>query len=165
MDKPDAGRPIAIANLRQRARAALGNDFLSLELTMALPTAWPPKDSAVEFLAYQSDPLPTGISAYRIRGPIRRITLALPDGPDRVEVLAGETVLGTERNRAEAPHPSDLDKSEQALLDILAGVRGAEAGAKEMGAYLDWLRFHPIIGNDVRGRHREFFAWMDAHRK
>ena len=148
------------AELGERAQTALPRNEIGLRLSPLLPAAWPPASAAVEWLAYRSEPLPTGVIAYKWSGPVSKVTLALSGGEPHAETISDGAALG--REGEESASMPDLGPAQQALLDVVLGRRAPDSARAELAAYARWAATHPAMGADLRRRKPEFFRWLDA---
>jgi hypothetical protein len=159
----DSRPKLSARDLSSRARLALQPEGGSiLMLSPALPTSWPTTSAVLEWFAYKSQPLPTGVIASAVSGPVWKVTLTLPDGEPRVERPRDATV---ENVRAEAAlSVPDLAAAEQALVDVVSGVRTAEDARADLSVYGDWADAFPVMGDDLRRRKPELFQWIEEGR-
>jgi hypothetical protein len=148
---------VVAGELRGRARIAVG---LSVQLSLALPIAWPTSSEGVMVLAYPSETLPTGMHRTRLRSPSHRIVFAPINADPRIEPLGESTVLGTQDDTAEPVDPALVERAEQAIVDIVAGCRTAEQATNDIRPYLRWLDEEPVIAQDLVRRNRNFIAWL-----
>jgi len=150
----------SVADLSARAAAALPRSGLGLQLTPALPVAWPPQSPDIEWFAYERTPLPTGVVAYQVSGPSYRVSVTLPDGKPEVTAVPDGKELGRENDRRSgAPK---LEAAEQALVDVVLGHRAADSARNELAPYAHWAAASSTIGADLRRRKPAFFHWLDA---
>ncbi|MBA3452927.1 MAG: hypothetical protein H0T42_07540 [Deltaproteobacteria bacterium] len=161
---PEAGvteradcKHVVAGELRGRAQVAVG---LSVQLTLALPIAWPTSSEGVMFLAYPSETLPTGMQRTRLRSPSHRIVFAPVNAAPRIEPLGTSTVLGTQDDMAEPVDPALVDRAEQAIVDVVGGCRTAEQATTDVQAYMKWLDHEPVISQDLVQRNRSFIGWL-----
>lgn len=154
--------PVTADTLRARAQNAVG---LSMQLTPALPVAWPAVREGVMFLAYPSEILPTENQRTRLRSPTHRIVFAPGNGEPRIERLDSGRVLGTQDDTAEPIAAALVGRAEQAIVDIVSGCRTVDQAATELGPYLQWLDEQPIIAQDLGGRIGGFIAWLRTVRR
>jgi hypothetical protein len=158
----EAESPVpSVADLSRRVRAALPQAGVGLRLSPALPAAWPPRGSELEWFTYQRTPLPTGVVAYEVNGPIHKVSLLLPEGEVRVEVLQDGKDLGREDDRPLASH-LDLSSAEHALVEVVLGRRAPDDARADLAAYAKWTAASPVVGADLRRRKAAFFRWLDA---
>jgi hypothetical protein len=150
----------SLDSLALRAQAALVEANLDLVLSPVLPAAWPPEDPAVEYFAYASMPLPSGVIAYRISGPKAKVAVGLSDGSAIISPL--EDGMGSGRQDGMGPGAQDLAKAQAALLEVVAGRRTPQAAKADLRAYLKWSHREAVMGADARKRKPGFFAWLEA---
>lgn len=155
-ERPDC-KHVAAGELRGRARIAVG---YSVQLTLALPIAWPASNEGVMFLAYPSETLPTGMQRTRLRSPSHRIVFSPMNAEPRIEPLGISTVLGTQDDTAEPVDPALVERAEQAMVDIVSGCRTAEQATTDVQPYLQWLDREPVIALDLDHRSRTFIGWL-----
>ena len=155
-EPPDC-KHVAAGELRGRAQIAVG---YSVQLSMALPVAWPTSNEGVMFLAYPSETLPTGMQRTRLRSPSHRIVFSPMNGEPRVESLGTSTVIGTQDEMAERVDPALVARAEQAMVDIVSGCRTAEQATTDIRPYLQWLDHEPVIAQDLDHRSRTFIGWL-----
>jgi hypothetical protein len=108
-------------------------------------------------LAYQVEPLPTGVESFTVKGPAHRVTVRLPSGTPDVSAISDGKPLGDDRRTGAGSPPA-----EQALVDVVSGARSAESARAELSSYVGWAAHEGAIGDDVRRRHAAFFAWLGA---
>lgn len=159
---PSAASAPSAPEITERARAALAKAGLDLRLSPALPAHWPPRPgdtAALEWFAYQSRALPTGVIAYQVSGPVTKITIALPAAEPRLENISGGDAQGKETEHR--PSGQAVNQAEQVLLDVLSGKRTASSAHGELAAYVQWAKSSSVIGPDLLRRKPEFFAWLD----
>ena len=152
------------AELSSKARDALSRDGFAAQLSPMFPADWPPsKDSAaLEWFAYESQPLPTGVVAYQVKGPVSKVSLSLGGtGCPHVEQIAVATATGSYSPRPGAGKP-DLAAAEQALIEALQGHRTPESARASLSAYSKWADATPVIGADMRKRKAAFFRWLES---
>lgn len=147
-------------SLLQRAHAALAGESFDLILSPVLPAAWPPQGPAVEFFAYASMPLPSGVVSYRITGPKFRLILPLPEGKPVLTAVEDGKASGTEYDRGLGAE--GMGNAQEALLEVVAGRRDPEAAKADLRAYVNWSRHGAVMGADARKRKGAFFAWLEA---
>jgi len=148
---------VLAGELRGRAQIAVG---YSVQLTLALPIAWPTSNEGVMFLAYPSETLPTGMQRTRVRSPSHRIVFSLLNAEPRVELLGTSTILGTQDDSAEPVDPVLVERAEQAMVDIVFGCRTAEQATMDIRPYLQWLDHEPVIAQDLDHRSGTFIGWL-----
>lgn len=148
---------VVAGDLRGRAQVAVG---YSVQLTLALPIAWPTSNEGVMFLAYPSEALPTGMQRTRLSSPSHRIVFSPMNAEPRVELLGTSTVLGTQDDSAEPVDPALVERAEQAMLDIVSGCRTAEQATPDIRPYLQWLDHEPVIAQDLDHRSGTFIGWL-----
>jgi hypothetical protein len=154
---PEPALP-SIAELSRRAAAALPDAGFGLQLTPPLPASWPAVNAELEWFAYRSTALPTGVAAYELEGPIHRVSLKVPDGEPRVSSVADGRALGR-FTRASEPK---LDAAAQVLLEVELGRRTADSARSALADYSQWAKARGPVGVDVRARKSEFFAWLEG---
>lgn len=154
---PLSSLPTAEA-LSERASSALANGGMGLSLTPALPAAWPPAGPDLVYFAYASEPLPSGVVAFKLTGPKAKVSFKLPDGVPIVEAMA----IGETSGREAGSGIPDMRNAEQALLEVIAGNREPEQAKPDLSPYVKWSLRSAVMGADARKRHAEFFAWLDA---
>ena len=151
--------------LRREAQAALGRAALGATMSPLFPTEWPPTSGGSVFYVYRREPLPTGTVQYRVRGPSERVVFAGPDAAAQVEPMPASD-LGTEAHM-EAP-PSglreDLERAQQALVDVIGGARTPGDARHDLAAYRTWLDQSPLVRKDLQSRSAAFVSWLDADR-
>lgn len=157
----DSSVPLAAA-LSRRAAASLPHAGLGLRLSPPLPAAWPPQSPQLEWFAYRSTALPTGVIAYQLDGPVHKVSLRLPDGEPRAAAVADGKELGRETDNGSAA--PDLGAAEQALVEVVLGRRAPDSARADLAAYSGWASASSQIGADLRRRKPEFFRWLDAAR-
>lgn len=150
----------SLDSLTSRARGALAKPGFNLVLSPMLPAAWPPASPAVEFFAYESMPLPSGVVSYRLTGPKFKLALTLPDGPPVLSPLENGQAAGTGYDRW--PGAEDMRKAQEALLEVVAGRRDPEAAKADLRAYQKWSQFETVMGADARKRMPGFFGWLES---
>jgi hypothetical protein len=150
----------SIAEISARVVAALPPEARNLELTPALPVNWPPRAPELEWLLYENTPLPTGMIAYTVKGPTFSVLLVLPNGRPQVTARPGAKDLG--RKAAGRASAADVAAAEQALLEVVLGLRSAESARSELATYSHWAAPTSPIGSDLRRLKPEFFAWLDS---
>jgi hypothetical protein len=148
---------VTAGELRGRAQLAVG---YSVQLSLALPVAWPTANEGVMFLAYPSETLPTGMQRTRLRSPSHRIVFSPASAEPRVEPLGTTTVLGTQDEMAEPVDPALVARAEQAMVDIVSGCRTAEQATTDIQPYLQWLDHEPVIARDLDHRSGTFMGWL-----
>ena len=144
------------SELSRRAIDAVAARGIGFRLSPLLPAAWPPH-AELECLAYQVEPLPTGVESFTVKGPAHRVTVRLPSGTAEVSPVSDGKPLGTDRETGACGQPA-----EQALVDVVAGTRSAESARAELSSYVAWAARQGAIGDDVRRRYAAFFAWLAA---
>jgi hypothetical protein len=149
----------SVADLSRRVLAALPHGGLDLQISPALPAAWPPRRSELEWFTYESTPLPTGIIAYEVNGPIHKVSLLLPEGQVRVEAIKDGKDLGREYDMGFAPN---LEAAQHALVEVVLGRRTPDDARAELAVYAKWTATSPVVGADLRRRKAAFFLWLDA---
>jgi hypothetical protein len=154
-------KPVAAGELRGRAQVAVG---ASVQLSLALPSAWPSSTEGVMFLAYPSETLPTEMHRTRLRSPSHRIVFSPANAEPRVEPLGTSTVLGTQDDTVEPVDPALVARAEQAIVDIVSGCRTAEQAITDIRPYLEWLDHEPVIAQDLDKRSRNFMGWLRTQR-
>jgi hypothetical protein len=160
MEKPTMG-PSA-KNLATLALKAGSPSGFGISLAPVLPSAWPPRDKFLVWLAYRTEPLPTGAIASRILGPVSQVQIELPEGSPTVLQFDSIPSLGRDRDAGPAP---EMTIAEQALVDVITGRRDAESARGELASYLAWVKAKPVIGADMRKRFPEFFTWLEADKQ
>lgn len=156
-----SSRVPSVAELSAIARKAASPTGFGIEISLLLPSAWPPVDGQIGWYAYKSEALPTGAIAYRIHGPTSRISMRLPDGPAHVQPISDDQVQGRDRSSQKRP---EMGPAEQVLLDVVMGRRSPDSARADLAPYLAWAAAAPVIGPDVRKRCPEFFAWLPEGR-
>jgi hypothetical protein len=151
------------AELSSRARDALSRDGFSAQLSPMFPAVWPPAgDSAVlEWFAYESQPLPSGVIAYQVKGPVSKVSVRLGGTGFRVEPIDRPTAADSYSPRPGADRP-DMTAAEQALIEVLQGHRTPESARASLSAYSKWADATPVIGADMRQRKAAFFRWLES---
>lgn len=158
----DTRPTLSATDLSTQARGALEPAEFVLLLSPALPSSWPPPSASLEWFAYRNEPLATGVIAYAVSGPVSKVTLGLPAGQPRVEQIRDATVK-SDQAQAVLPIPN-FATGEQALLDVLTGLRTPEAARAELSVYAEWVDAYPVVGDDLRRRKPEFFRWLEEGR-
>lgn len=148
---------VTAGELRGRAQIAVG---YSVQLTLALPIAWPTSNEGVMFLAYPSETLPTGMQRSRLRSPSHRIVFSPMSAEPRVEQLGTSIVLGTQDDTADRVDPALVERAEQAMVDVVSGCRTADQATTDIQPYLQWLDREPVIAQDLGHRSRPFIGWL-----
>jgi hypothetical protein len=150
------------AVLRLKALELLRKDDPAARLAPLLPDRWPDPRGA-RFYAYHIAPLPTGVVAYAVSGPVARIDFARPDAAPALEHLKPARKLGREddplASGAEVT-PQALAVAEQALLEVIAGCQRPEGAPAQLEPYRAWLAAHPRIAEDLGKREPAFLAWI-----
>lgn len=157
MTKPSAPAFPSAPELARRVVAALSARGLGFRLSPVLPVDWPPQRAELEWLAYDVEPLPTGIVSYALKGPVYRVTVGLPGSAPEVSAVTNGKPLGVDSRIGVSAAPA-----EQALVDVIAGARSAESARAELSSYGAWASAEGAVGEDVRRRHAAFFAWLGA---
>jgi len=147
--------PVDARTLRTLARQAL--DALET-LTPVLPGSWPRPEGAA-YYAYHAEPLPTGVVAYAVRGPLARIAFPALEGTPRVERLRARA-LGREDRPPSRVEPADLEAAEQVILHLVAGCVTPAEAAPKLGPYRAWLAEHPRIAASLERREPAFVRWL-----
>lgn len=160
-EHPDCTRVVA-GELRGRAQIAVG---YSVQLTLALPIAWPTPNEGVMFLAYPSETLPTGMQRTRLRSPSHRIVFSPMNAELRVEPLGTSTILGIQDDTADPVDPARVARAEQAMVDIVYGCRAANQATTDIRPYLQWLDHEPVIAQDLDHRSAPFIGWLRASQR
>jgi len=150
------------AELSSQAREAFSRDAFAAQLSPMFPAVWPPAgDSAVlEWFAYESQPLPSGIIAYQVKGPVSKVSVSLGGTGFRVEPIDRPTATDSYSPRPGAGRP-DMAAAEQALIEVLQGHRTPESARASLSAYSKWADATPVIGADMRKRKAAFFRWLE----
>jgi hypothetical protein len=156
---PDSSVPSA-ADLSRRAAAALPEGGLGLRLSPPLPAAWPPGLPQLEWFAYRSTALPTGVIAYKVEGPVHKVSLTLPEGQPRAAAVSDGKELGREAGSGTAV--PELGSAEQALVEVVLGRRAPDSARADLAPYSQWATASSLVGADLRRRKPEFFGWLDA---
>jgi hypothetical protein len=170
-DRPPPNQEVSVAakpepsaaELASKARDALSRDGFAAQLSPMFPAAWPPSgDSArLEWFAYESQPLPTGVVAYQVKGPVSKVSLALGGSGPRVEPISEATATGSYTPKVGAGRP-DMAAAEQALIEVLLGHRSPESARASLSAFSKWADATPVIGVDMRKRKAAFFRWLES---
>lgn len=150
--------------MRQSARGALQGRDGDLLLTPGFPDPWPPRgdrDAGLIFLAYESEPLPTGEKSSRIVSPSGEVHVAA-DPPYAASLAAlAPYELGIERRRSSQPI-EELDEACDRLVGLLRGEPDRSAAARVRRAYGTWLEEHPLLAGVVAERFPAFAAWVQG---
>ncbi|MBN9685946.1 MULTISPECIES: hypothetical protein [unclassified Corallococcus] len=147
----------------EQAREELGPGMAGAELAPVLPSHWPPKGGGLEYFVCRSESLPTGLVKSEVRGPTERIHFATPGATPRVESFGNVAVLGVEDTTAREslnPPQNQIERAEQALLDVVAGCRSLEAARGDLEGYLEWVAQNPLQGRDLERRGDRLFSWL-----
>jgi hypothetical protein len=147
--------------LKEEARAALGAEAFRADLAPALPTQWPPPGGGIVFYVYRAESLPTGRVRYEVRGPSQRIVFADPAAAPVVESIT-PVLLGEEDQQRAWPagFNAQLERAEEALVDIVAGRRTAEDGRPALQAYATWMAHSALVAHDLHCYAASFLAWL-----
>ena len=164
-DRKENCEPIMSKNvqeLKKEALAALGADAFRADLAPALPTQWPPPGGGIVFYVYRTESLPTGRRRLSVSGPSQRIVFASPDAGPAVESIQPVPVLGEEEQQRAWPRDfsAELERAEQALIDMVAGRRGPDDQRPALQAYATWLEHSPLMANDLERRAAPFLGWL-----
>jgi predicted small lipoprotein YifL len=151
------------AELSSQAQKAFSRDAFAAQLSPMFPAVWPPAgDSAVlEWFAYESQPLPSGIIAYQVKGPVSKVSFILGGTGFRVEPIDKPTATGSDSPGPGSGRP-DMASAEQALVEVLLGHRAPESARASLSAYSKWADATPVIGADMRKRKAAFFRWLES---
>lgn len=155
--------PKTAAELREAARSALGSGVVWADFAPLLPTRWPAAGGGIVYWIYHSEALPSGMVRYKVRGPTEEISFPSLSAPPAVRRIGPGKVLGTEDPvERSAADESRLLEAEQAVVELVAGCRDADAARAGLKAYADWLRLHPFVSKDLETRAPTFLAWLKA---
>jgi hypothetical protein len=175
---PDASVPAAPPSasclsepqVEERAREALrepgplsANPYTG-PLSLPLPVAWPPtQEPAVRLYAFRSEPLPTGVIAYRSWSPHAVVTVPLRGGTPKHQQLKPR-VLGREDDRPASEPGASVERATEVLLQALCRAEvplGPEAETLRAG-YRAWADSRPLAARELRTHAPAFFTWLDA---
>lgn len=168
---PPAPACLSAAQVEERAREVLREPgplftqpYLG-PLSPPLPVSWPPSgEPAVRLYAFRSEPLPTGIIAYREWSPHAAAQVALRgDAPPKRQKLKSRQ-LGRRENPLEKQTHASMEQATTVLLQSLCRATvptGAEAETLRAG-YRAWLDAQPLIARELRTHTPTFFQWLDA---
>jgi hypothetical protein len=169
---PPAPACLSAAQVEERARDVLREPGLLSAahpylgpLSPPLPTAWPPSgEPVVRLYAFRSEPLPTGIIAYRDWSPHAAAQIALRgDAPPKLQPLKPRR-LGRREDSVEKQAPASIEQATTVLLQSLCRSSlptGAEAETLRSG-YRAWLDAQPLIARELRTHAPSFFTWLES---
>lgn len=152
--------PITASALRDEALLALGPDPTAL-VTPALPAGWPDARGRVVYLRYAVEALPSSMDRARLASLPHQAEVDVATGAARRVDLPGAGPIGEEGEApVDAPDAATLAAAEQALVDVVAGRRPAEAARADLRAYARWLASQPLVARDLERRHAAFVRWV-----
>jgi hypothetical protein len=162
----DAGskRSLAPADADRVARDALGSAALSSHLTPALPDSWPPSTHVVRYLAYPSEPLPTGRVAYEIGAATHVIEVHLDNGVATPHGLPSGPALGIQTRHGADPSADAMAAAERALFDVVVGKTTPDVARPGLEPYVAWFGANAVIAQDVGARMPAFVTWLGVSR-
>jgi hypothetical protein len=152
---------IDAAAIKQAAESAQRDGLLE-RIAPLLPNRWP-EPRSVTFYTYYEMPLPTGMAAYSVTGPVRQVTFETISEPPSVQHFKRPKSLGREEARYfrhRLPTQAALAIAEQALLEAILGCQTPEAALPKLEPYREWFSVHPVIAKDVRRRLPAFMKWL-----
>lgn len=114
--------------------------------------------------AYSVEPLPTGRVVYRMAGPVARVEFATLDAPPIVERFDPVPPLGDEEPTARTTKglPDRVARAAEAMVEVVAGCRPAEAARADLAPYEEWLAQRALLAADLRHRAGPFIDWLAA---
>lgn len=137
-------------------------DRWQVRLAPVLPCSWPPVDACVQFLVYESAPLPTGTIRFRYRGPVSTVRCLLPLAECALAPAEGKPSETVETQESRAPVPDRA--AQQTLLELVLGRQVPERAPAGLAAYAEWLERQGGWEASIRSRVPEFTAWLGAER-
>jgi hypothetical protein len=141
------------------AAEALGE--VSFVLTPALPSAWPPSDATVTYLAYPLVPAQTGVTTYELREARIAVVFSIAEGGVEARELPQKNkVLGRVSRGRGLTATDPVHGAEQALFRVASGEKSAEDLRFVLFRYERWLDDNAEIGADIRRRMPEFAKFL-----
>ncbi|MCP5064946.1 MAG: hypothetical protein GY946_00140 [bacterium] len=111
--------------------------------------------------AYHVDALPTGNVVYLVKGPMLKIMVKLDPFIMTLEKMDEVADLGRQGLGPDSPRLNEnIPKSEQALVDRLAGCAHQPLTKQRLAGYKQWMNAHPNIAEDLWKREQRFMEWL-----
>jgi hypothetical protein len=169
--KPPAPACLSAARVEELARDVLRepgplshNPYMG-PLSPPLPAAWPPSgEPAVRLYAFRSEPLPTGVVAWRYWSPHAAAQVTLRgEGSAKVQRLKSKG-LGRSDERVQQDSSASVEQATAALLQALCrGTLPTDTEAETLRAgYRAWADSQPLIARELRTRAPAFFTWLET---
>ncbi|MCA9692799.1 MAG: hypothetical protein KC636_24585 [Myxococcales bacterium] len=157
--QPDA---LTIADVHKLADAAADEALggAAFVRTPALVAAWPSEEAKVVFIAHQLIARESSATVHSV-GKTLEITVDLKTREASARALEKSKTLKTyEEQRARASLSERVASAEQALVDVLLGVRPLERSLGLLQAYSEWFSFDPALTGDLERRLPKVVAWL-----